>query len=363
LPEPVTREQEEAAAALFDLSSFDGMVDVDAPPPPPRAPVILEAEEEPIVAAGAFPPSLPPTNLPPSDAVPEGFELGSGVGAMDEVPLPPPPTQSPRRPPQRGVEASARSVPKFTPTPPPAGAGAISSLIGLVVTLAVAGAMTLAWFGIVEIPWLIDFLAARRAPPAESSAPAVPSARDARGPRVDVLDASPTLGAFTYAPVALLQAESLAEQRPDLLFVVAPLEVDGVVYHRLLAGPARDSAEAVALRARLATVLTREDPASWRLQRTPLAFDLGEADGLAKARSRVAALSRVDIPAYVLELPAPIPPSSGFVQVSSRAGAARYRVYAGAYADAHEAAYLAAVLARLGETQARLIERTGRHIE
>jgi hypothetical protein len=51
------------------------------------------------------------------------------------------------------------------------------------------------------------------------------------------------------------------------------------------------------------------------------------------------------------------------VLVSSRAGAARYRVYAGAYADAHEAAYLADLLARHGETQARLIERTGRHIE
>jgi hypothetical protein len=38
-------------------------------------------------------------------------------------------------------------------------------------------------------------------------------------------------------------------------------------------------------------------------------------------------------------------------------------VYAGAYADEHEAAYLAELLARHGETQARLIERTGRHIE
>jgi hypothetical protein len=236
------------------------------------------------------------------------------------------------------------------------------------VVVALLAAVALAWFGIVQIPWLSNFLAERRAP-AESSVPAAPAVVAAEAPNADVLAASLTLGAFTDLPVARLQAESLARQRPDLLFVVAPLEVDGVVYHRLLAGAARDSSEALVLRARLAKVLTRENPATWRLQRTPLAFDLGEAHDLAAARARVEALSRVDIPAYVLEFPAPPraapvgPPPNGFVQVSSRAGAARYRVYAGAYADAHEAAYLADLLARHGVTQARLIERTGRHIE
>src|SRR5690606_9121306 len=155
--------------------------------------------------------------------------------------------------------------------------------------------------------------------------PAPPPASGPLG--VPVVGASLVLGEFLDAPVARLQAEALAGQRPDLLFVVAPIEVDGTVYHRLLAGPAAD--------------LT---------------------DALEAARARAAELSRVDIPGYVLELPAPRPPG-GFLQASApTAPAPRYRVYAGAYADAHEAAYLAGLLAQR-RIQARLIERTGRHVE
>jgi hypothetical protein len=82
----------------------------------------------------------------------------------------------------------------------------------------------------------------------------------------------------------------------------------------------------------------------------------------------------VDIPAYVLELPAPTGPpreareaeargAGPFVQVRSADDGARYRVYAGAYADAHEVAHLAELLAREGESRSPLSAQTGRHIE
>jgi hypothetical protein len=351
LPEPVTAEQAHESAALFDLSTFDGMVEA-APPPPPRQPVILESDEEPVVTGDLAAPA--PSSAPAEDA-PPGFDLAGVVDNQAEAMATARPTRPSRPVPAtvvgpKTVAAMARPLMK---PPKPSGKG---NLVMALLIFGVLLAFGLAWLEVVRIPWLSDYLATRRPGPT-SLAPALEPA----GSR-ELLGASLALGAFTAAPIARLQAEALSTQRPELLFVVAPVRIAGVVYHRLLAGPARDAGGAVRLRRRLGEVLTREDPASWPVQRTPLAFALGDADDLTAARARAQALSRVDIPAYVLELPA-APDFAPLVWRSAHDVRGRYRVYAGAYSDANEAAYLADLLAREGETQARLIERTGRHIE
>jgi hypothetical protein len=352
MPEPVTAEQAQAAAAVFDLSSFDGMVE-DAPPPPPRQPVILESEDEPVVT-GSLAEAAPAAAA--GEETPSTFEVG---GLVEEPAAAPAarPARAPRPTPAATAASEKAAAAIARPVTKPAQPSGKGSLVMALLIFAVLIAVGLAWFDVVRIPWLSDFIAARR--PAPTSLAPTPGAP---APAPDVLAASLALGAFTAPPLARLQAESLSGQRPELLFVVAPVRIAGVVYHRLLAGPARDAAEAAGLRRRLAALLTREDPASWPLQSTPLAFALGDTDDLAAARARADALSRVDIPAYVLELPAPSA-ASPLVWMSAHNVGARYRVYAGAYADANEAAYLADLLARQGETQARLIARTGRHIE
>jgi hypothetical protein len=79
---------------------------------------------------------------------------------------------------------------------------------------------------------------------------------------------------------------------------------------------------------------------------------MGDREDLAGAALRVAELSRVDIPAYVLELPG---------RNASGARTPRYRVYAGAYADEEEGTYLRNVLVSKGFPDARLVPRIGRH--
>jgi hypothetical protein len=183
-------------------------------------------------------------------------------------------------------------------------------------------------------------------------APRAAASEPASAPPVEppTLEYSLALGAFPDAAVARLQAESLGKQRPDLLFVVAPVESQGSIYYRLLAGPAEDSAAAVSLRDRLATTLTREDPKTWRVRPTRFAFEPGDRAGLAEAEARVADLASVDIPAYILELPP---------RTATGAIRPRFRVYGGAYASAEEAVYFQELLVAKGFPDARLTERKG----
>ena len=224
----------------------------------------------------------------------------------------------------------------------------------LLLALAVA-AVALARLGVVEIPYLSDWLGTASADASPGSAPGsapgpVVSAEPAAPQPVEGLANSLTLDAFTDPAVARIQAGSLNRSRPDLLFVVAPVQVDGTVYHRLLVGPAGDSASVAALRATLATVLTRENPSSWVLRPTPLAFLLGERDDFKQAQERVTELSRVDIPAYLVEVPP---------RTASGARRPPFRVYVGAYADDVEAAYYRNVLVAKGFPDSRLLERIG----
>jgi hypothetical protein len=223
--------------------------------------------------------------------------------------------------------------------------------LSLLLLVIAAGVVAAAWFGVVDIPWLDRYLPARAA---EGATPPSGAAAAAEAPPAPINEFAYalTLDSFTDPAPPRLQASSLNDQRPDLLFVISPVGVNGTVYYRLLAGPAADSAGAEALRATLETVLTREDPSKWVLRATPFAFDLGDRDDLASAAERVAELSRVDIPAYVLELPG---------RTAAGVNIRRYRVYGGAYADEQEASYFRDLLVKKGFPDAQLVPRIGRH--
>jgi hypothetical protein len=193
-------------------------------------------------------------------------------------------------------------------------------------------AVVLGMLGVVRIP---GFAAGERG----VVAPAL-----ARPPRAVSPSFSLTLGSYREAAVARLQAEALGRERPDLLFVVAPVEVDGEVFYRLLAGPSTDSL-AGGLRAELARTLTAEDPAGWVVRATPLAFHLGVQATLEEAGARTAELLAREVPAYVL--------------ADGEGEALRFHVWAGAFADPREAAWLQGILEREG-IPAPLQRRRGR---
>ena len=170
LPEPVTPDDEQAAAAVFDLSGFDGLLEepqVESHPGP-----MLDPEEEP----GA-PSALP---APTAEAEPEGFDL-TGAVPQDVVPAPtsaPPPREAvhpprpegassaaagdgtpPSRPPSRRTGSPTRPRPASR-RPAPATGNRTGLLLGILVVVVVI-AVALAWIGVIELPWLSPWLAGR----------------------------------------------------------------------------------------------------------------------------------------------------------------------------------------------------------
>lgn len=141
---------------------------------------------------------------------------------------------------------------------------------------------------------------------------------------------------------------TLRQAEPDIGFYLAPVAVRGVVYYRLLAGPAADQAAGERLMARLVEgqYKTAADP--WAIRPTELAFHLGEFDTREAAAARVDSLATSGVPAYV-------------VPIRYQQGPPRYRVYGGAYESETEAEVMQEMLEENG-VEARLIPRTGEPI-
>lgn len=240
--------------------------------------------------------------------------------------------------------------------------------LGLVILLLVVIAT---WRGWVEIPYLSPLLAgptevvetsegARAAPgeatpgseartpvtaPVDSGA-APPPSGDTEAPAGPVEAYALALAAYPDADSARERVATLSRRRPDVLFTVAPVEVNGQVFHRLLAGAVSDPASADALRRSLAETFGEANAAGWILREARWAWMLGRDSTLSEARARLREMQGRGIPAYVLESPT----SRGSV----------YRTYAGAYAGPEEASLLGRLLAEAGITDATLVERTGR---
>ena len=217
---------------------------------------------------------------------------------------------------------------------------------------------TLVGLGVLAL-WQIMFTTPEPVPPSVKAAAPQPRV-DATAPQPPVssaLSTSPAgphqayslaLAAYQAGETAGRQAERMAQRRPDLLFIVAPVRVSGRVYHRVLAGPAEDSLAAERLRASLAETLSDENASRWIVRPTPLAYGFGEFESSEAAQIRVAEVRNAGIGAYVLEIEGMQRPL--------------FRVYAGAYQSPGEAEVMGAALnASLGGAP-ELERRIGRYV-
>ena len=184
----------------------------------------------------------------------------------------------------------------------------------------------------------LEVLEERAGPPAQVVAP----------PPETPQPYSLSLAAFEDGRVAALRAEDLAERRADLLFTTVPVRVSGRVFHRILAGPAKDSAAAEALRTSLGESLSDEDSSAWIVRATPLAFALGDYESRDAAGRRAEEMSMASLAPYVFEVGATDGPS--------------FRVYAGAYADAAEASLAHERFIEAGGEVPQLVRRVGRYV-
>jgi hypothetical protein len=176
------------------------------------------------------------------------------------------------------------------------------------------------------------------APPAEPAGPAP----EAVGPPAGF---TVTLAAYRDLAAATFRADALAARTLDPLIILAPLEIGGTVYHRLLAGFAPDAAAASGLSAALSETLGAPS-GSWIVRNAPLAFELGRSSTLDVATERRDEVRVLALPAYVLE-----------VEMSD--GSVQYRVYVGAYSDQAESSYLRALLDENGLADVALVQRLG----
>jgi hypothetical protein len=157
-----------------------------------------------------------------------------------------------------------------------------------------------------------------------------------------------SLAAFEDAGVAARRAETLAGRRADVLFTTVPVLVSDRVFHRLLAGPATDSATAEELRMSLSASLSNEDSSVWIVRATPLAFALGDYESRGAADRRADEMSVAPVAAYVFEIGVTDRPS--------------FRVYVGAYADSAEASVAHGRFMEAGSEMPQLVRRVGRYV-
>lgn len=307
--------------------------------------------EGPLDSDGAFRAEEPALDQEPISAeeprpdeppVPSAEDEATGEETFKRtVPEPEPPFREPEHPPVPTFEEIVEDA-DYQEATSPARSGRTRLLL-LLLLLVVVGGVVAAWLGYVEIPGITPMgTGAAEAPAAVAPTLASQPPTDASAPQAFSL----ALGAFQDETTARALALDFSGKVPGVLFVTAPVSVQGAVVHRVLAGPASDSLGAVSVAERVGEA-TGLDPAAWVARRTPLAFQLGEMPEMEAARRRADVLVGLGVPAYVLA-------------VSYSDGSTRFRVYAGAYADAGEASYLSALLEERGLSSASLSDRTGR---
>jgi cell division septation protein DedD len=152
--------------------------------------------------------------------------------------------------------------------------------------------------------------------------------------------------AFRNREVAREQADLMSGRAPGHLFVVVPVEVQGVRWYRVVSALAEEEGDAEAMRSDLATRLGSTESGQWLVRRAPMAFLVAETSTEAEARGQVEALGSAGVDTFVMALPRPD-------------GARVFRVYAGAYANPQEASTMGALLEAAGIAEAPLVERRG----
>ncbi len=202
--------------------------------------------------------------------------------------------------------------------------------------------------GLLDLPW-----------PLTPEPTTVPTATEPAGPETgplaggsppqvvsDVAVYSVSLGSYQAADFAATRVAALRATVPGVLFTSVPVDVDGYVIHRILAGAVADSASAAALAETVGESLGAPS-FEWGLRPTPFAFLVDEHETRADAERTAQELSDLSIPAYVLAL-----------DLSD--GSTRFRVYVGAFEDAREASHLSTRLESLNVQPAQFTHRAGR---
>jgi hypothetical protein len=215
---------------------------------------------------------------------------------------------------------------------------------------AVATVLVLA--GAAAAAWLLQPWATRPAdavlPEPVADVPAPPAAV-APEPRDVPLPFSVAVEAHQTLDAARERARVLEIAEPDLQFAVVPTPIEDLVWYRVLAGPAADSAGAEALMRQLYSRGHKTSLDPWAIRRTPWAFSLGDHESRRDAEAHVARLDARDIPAYIVLMP--------FSE-----GPPGHRVYAGAFEGLTEADYMRDLLNQAG-MRPSLIRRTGQAVE
>lgn len=295
-----------------------------------------ETEEEDALAgeeateADASPGTRPPGESRPRDAVGEAEESTA-----------PAPGESEGRPRER--EAPLVGVGTGGDRERDRTRGRPLRLLALLVLLA-GGVVTAHWFDAIDVPGLDRVLTSVLGPARTGAAPTVTTTGPQ--PASPIQTRSLLVDVYRDAQSAADVALALRERLPDRIFAVSPVQADGEVTFRLLAGPANTASEASDLRQTLAEVLTREDPSGWTEEQTSLAFLVDQADDLDAALARADAVSGDGVFAYVLRVVYPD-------------GSTAHRVYSGAYATPEEARALQGILAQAGIDNATFTERRG----
>ena len=145
---------------------------------------------------------------------------------------------------------------------------------------------------------------------------------------------------------AFARADSLGTAAPGLQFYIAPIQVDGVSFYRILAGPMADSASAAAAMQSLVDRGLKIAASPWDARSTPLAFIIEAHEDRIEAEFRVAELRDLGVPTYILEVP-------------GAEGSVRHTLYAGAYSAPSEAEAMRALL-RSNVLPDTLVVRVGR---
>ncbi len=214
-------------------------------------------------------------------------------------------------------------------------------LLLLLLLVVVAGALVAAWLGYIQIPGITPADGSAAVPVNAMRVPAAPPT-----PRSPVQGFSVAVAAYREAGAARAEAKALSSHAAGALVITVPIRIGASVMHRVLIGPARDSASASALADRVATDMNAND-SRWIVRTTPLALRLGEMKEQAAADRRAGVLQWLGIPAYVMA-------------VDFTDGSTRYRVYAGAFADTADASYLREQVQGRGLGDATLTSRIGR---
>lgn len=332
----------------------------------PELPVGGSRKAEEMAVGWGGSPDAPEGEGSPDAGVSGEWEEEGGADAVAPLqgatapPVEPGPEVAANAPPEVPSAAAPRQAPTQGLAAEPARRSPLGLLfLLLLLLLAVLGAARL---GFISIPGLTPnpdpgsgiapgtSTAQAAEPRASSAVPAAGVGEAPGGERVPVSSGHAfalALNAYSTAAGARAAARRLREALPAHPVVVAPVEVSGQTFHRLLVAGAAAEAEAEGLRGVVAPAFPQGDPAEWIVREARLGFLLAEAPTEGEAARRVAEAEQLGVPAYVLE-------------VEFGDGTLGWRVHSGAYASEAEASTLAALLRDAGQGSPPLVPLLGR---